>query len=162
MLTYKHLREVLRYEPQTGFFYWKLSRSVVRAGDRAGCYLAIGYEAIRIDRKVYYSHRLAWLYVYKRWPQREIDHINRKPLDNRIINLREASRAENTMNRTAQTNSTTGIKGIAFDKRRKNKPWRAAINNKSLGSYKTKKHAARAYDIAAQKYHGEFRWENLL
>ena len=48
-----------------------------------------------------------------------IDHKNRNPLDNRKCNLRIADKSTNAMNREAQSNSSTGYKGITWDKQKK-------------------------------------------
>ena len=58
-----------------------------------------GYRKITIDGKVYSAARLAWFYKTGRWPDPEIDHINRIRDDNRWENLREATRADNLANR---------------------------------------------------------------
>lgn len=87
----------------------------------------------------------------------QVDHINGNPLDNRRCNLRTCTNKQNMMNRFLQKNNTTGYKGV-----RKSglKGFRATIqvNNKkiNLGSYKTIKEAAIAYNNGALKYFGEF------
>jgi hypothetical protein len=69
----------------------------MKAGDPAGSSRG-GYTYIRIDRKRYAAHRLAWLYVYGTFPPRLLDHINGCPGDNRIGNLREATPHQNAGN----------------------------------------------------------------
>jgi len=86
-----------------------------------------------------------------------IDHINRNGLDNRKANLRPATVAQNAQNAVKRKNRS-GYKGVwlAKDKRK----WRAAIwhNNKReyLGYFNSPRQAAKAYDTAAKKHHGEF------
>lgn len=91
----------LRYEPSTGHFFWRERRGAVARGAMAGSDDGKGYVLIRIDRKTYKAHRLAWLYVYGELPRGSLDHINRQRSDNSIANLREASAAQNNCNRAA-------------------------------------------------------------
>ncbi|WP_292613113.1 HNH endonuclease signature motif containing protein, partial [Nitrobacter sp. 62-13] len=83
------VRELLHYDPETGRFTW---RSGQKAGRAAG---SIGgrYVQIMIGKKNYLAHRLAWLYVHDSPPLEEIDHVNGDPRDNRINNLRLASKS---------------------------------------------------------------------
>lgn len=101
-----NLKQVLSYNPTTGFFTWLVTRGRVRAGEPAGTVTSHGYEQIRIDGSIYFSHRLAWLYVHGTWPNK-IDHINRCRTDNRIANLREVTNPQNNWN--VKTKETTGV-----------------------------------------------------
>jgi hypothetical protein len=86
------------------------------------------------------------------------DHINRNPLDNRKCNLRPCTHQENTMNRSMQSNNTSGIIGVSWDKR--TQQWRAQINiNKkavNLGRFNNKEDAIKTRLLAEMKYYGEF------
>lgn len=87
------------------------------------------------------------------------DHKNRDGLDNRKENLRKASRRQNNCNQGLRKNNRTGYKGITCPDKRHDK-YQARIGYKGriiyLGYYETKEEAARAYDEAAKRLHGEF------
>ena len=160
-LTQSHLKELLHYDPDTGVFTRKVTRSGrAKAGDVAG-FTVHGYRGIMIAKKNYRCHRLAFLYMTGRFPEAQIDHINGNRSDNRWINLRQANNAENMRNRGRQSNNTSGFKGVnkKTDHARKN-PWRATIHlngkSKSIGHFKTPEEAYAAYSTAADKIHGDF------
>lgn len=88
--------------------------------------------------------------------QDTVDHINGDGLDNRKENLRVCRREENAKNRKLNCNNISGYKGVRLEYGK----WRAQIkvNGKRvhLGMFAEKMDAAKAYDEAALKYHGEF------
>lgn len=94
MITADRVRELLDYCPETGEFRNRISRRASPAGKLVGTMLPIGYLQIKIDRKCYYCHRLAWLYVHGVWPL-EIDHIDHDRSNNRIANLRSVTHRQN-------------------------------------------------------------------
>ena len=98
-LTHERLLAALDYSASTGEFTWKISTGRVKRGDAAKTLDRDGYIRIQLDGIRYFAHRLAWFYVYKKFPEPETDHINRIKTDNRMENLREADRKMNTKNR---------------------------------------------------------------
>lgn len=112
-LTQEQLRELLHYNPETGDFTWKRSRGPKKAGSRAGH--ATDYWRIEIDQRPYMAHRLAWFYVHGSWPERDLDHINGDPLDNRIKNLRDVDASINLQNQVRRPkHNTTGFWGVSW------------------------------------------------
>lgn len=89
-----------------------------------------------------------------------VDHINGDSLDNRRVNLRVCTHAENMRNRKIHKNNRSGFKGVYFDPGCPKRPWRAEIKvakqRKRLGFYSTPEEAHRAYVLAAKELHGEF------
>lgn len=79
---------------------------------------AFGYGRIRVDGHSYLSHRLAWKMFYGEDPQQgyDIDHINGNRCDNRITNLRLATRNENALNVPLRRNNTSEFRGVSFNK----------------------------------------------
>jgi hypothetical protein len=152
-LTAARLQELLHYNPDTGIFTWRVARNQKAiVGSEAGHKEAKGYRSICIDGKDFKAHRLAWLYVHGRWPKAQIDHRNRVKDANWILNLREATNAENQMNTKTRSDNTSGIRGVYFDKNAGK--WRAqaviAGKRKALGSFDTAEHAAAARKLATQ------------
>lgn len=72
-------------------FTWAIGNNNVSIGDIAGCINKNlgGYVQISINRKKYYGHRLAWLWVNGAFPKKDICHINGDLSDNSINNLKE-------------------------------------------------------------------------
>lgn len=126
ILTQTRLKELLRYDPDTGVFTWRVARTAgVKAGDVAGALDHEGYRILTLDNRPYKAHRVAWLYVTGEWPPHVIDHINKDAGDNRLCNLRLATSAQNGMNRRTDVRNSTGVTGVTWC--RTSKKWRADI-----------------------------------
>jgi len=89
---------------------------------------------------------------------KDVDHINRNPLDNRRENLRICTHQQNQYNRTKQSNNTSGFKGVSFNKEKQKFEARIGIDGKSkfLGYFDTAEKASECYKQAALKHHGDF------
>ena len=158
-MTSELLREILHYDPETGYFRWKVATSrAIKTGAIAGCADGEGYLEIGIFRRKYLTHRLAWLYQTGSWPEGEIDHVNGIRNDNRFVNLRPATRSQNQQNTRRQINNTSGFKGVSwFEPTRR---WKAYINLRRkqihLGYFDTPEEAHAAYCAASEALHREF------
>ena len=96
------------YDHVTGKIKRNKWKPQVGGMDKDG-YLVVGIKG----RKVKY-HRLVWFLCKGYYPQTELDHIDRNRLNNRIENLREVTRSQNTSN--CAPNKDTGEKHIYLDK----------------------------------------------
>lgn len=127
-------------------------------GTLAGSKLSQGHMGIMIDGKTFYSHRLAWFYMHKEWPPEMLDHINGVRDDNRLENLRLATRSLNLQNqRKASKNNKCGFLGVHRKKGCPVNPYVAELRVngkiKRIGYYSTPEIAHQAYLEAKRKYH---------
>lgn len=110
-VTHSVALEKLEYNPETGLLKW---RQGPRRGDVAGTPLKDGYVLVRLAGNNFAAARLVWFIVHGQWPDHEVDHVNGDPSDNRLSNLRLATRSQNNRNRGTPRNNTSGVKGVAF------------------------------------------------
>lgn len=149
-LTADRLRQLTHYDPETGVFTRLTKWGSKDIGDIPGSLSPQGYWYIGVNSKVYPAHRLAWLYVHGEWPQGDIDHIDRDRLNNRIANLREATRSTNLHN-SPNRGAASGHKGVY---RTQEGNWQARIRVNDhvhhLGTFKNLEDAVAARKFAEQ------------
>lgn len=154
------LKSRIDYNPETGRFRWKVAESGRQSCDvDAGGYHGCGYITISFDGVRYLAHRLAWFYINGTWPKM-IDHINGDRKDNRIVNLREVTPAQNGHNASKRSTNTTGHKGVFRTKSGKYYA-RLTANNITVSSkrFETKEEAVEAAGDMIASLHGEFAKE---
>jgi hypothetical protein len=167
------LRKLLRYDPETGKLFWRERTpdmfSDSYRGQKGNCNnwnsIFAGKEAFTavhnkayfhgsILHKAYLAHRVIWAMEYQEWPKTNIDHINGDGKDNRIVNLRLATQAENTKNSCRPRHNTSGISGVGWHSQ--TQKWRAFIQVSGkfihLGLFQELKDAAFARKLAEKKY----------
>lgn len=148
----------LSYDHNTGLLRWRKSHGSIESGDVAGTPQGDGRIFVGVLDKVMRAHRVAWFLHYGEWPNGDIDHINRDPSDNRIANLRIATRKQNARNKGIPRNNTSGIKGASFHT--KKGMWRAVaqLNGKHyhLGYFSTPEEAGEVYEKFCSEHHKEF------
>lgn len=153
------LRARLSYNPETGVFVWCSPKRLV--GRVAGSKDTRGHLQIHVDGKIYAAHRLAWLFATGQWPTLEIDHKDRVKTNNRIANLRLATRSQNNTNMPIRRDNSSGVKGVSWNKAKSK--WCAYVvadgKQKHLGSFALKDAAIAARLAAAKEYYGEFSTE---
>lgn len=143
----EQLMQKFDYDPITGFIthkhhkiedfdspadFLKASR---KSGKRAEIFRehkSTSYYGVCIGDKQMFAHRAAYLMYHGELPK-FIDHINGDSFDNRIENLRPATRLENNRNCAVQKNSKTGITGVT--KRKKDGKYIAMIGHEGKNIY---------------------------
>lgn len=177
------LRQLLRYEPDTGKLFWKErgpewfseSSYAGRATRTAEWACAVwnnrnagkqaftadngkGYRAGTIFGVKLKAHRVCFAILTGEWPPEQVDHINGDPRDNRACNLRLAGSSQNAWNKGPYARNRTGLKGVSF--KRQTKRWSASIKahgkQRHLGYFETPEMAHAAYVKAALDMHGEY------
>ena len=161
MLTQQQLKEYLEY--RDGHLWWvKKSARCIKIGQQFGSYHDKGYRQGWFKGKMYKEHRLIWLIVYGRLPDKDLDHINGVKDDNRIGNLREATKSENLYNKKGIGGSSK-YKGVSFNKRLQKYVAYASLNKKRyhLGTFECEIAAAKAYDEFANRNFGNYKRINF-
>jgi hypothetical protein len=141
------------------FFHWLKDRTFgVKAGDRAGhMKKATGYCFLKINGEMIPAHRLAWFYMHGVWPVM-IDHKDRVRSNNSLSNLREATPAQNALNASMNSNNSSGMRGVTWNKGVGKWQAQASFNKKShyLGVFDCPHEAQKAYADFCRERHGEF------
>jgi len=152
--------ESLAYDKETGNLTWTkpigFKKSVI--GQIAGSVDSRGYRSVYLKGFNFRAHLLCWILAYGVKPTKEIDHINGIKDDNRLNNLREATRSENCINRKLFSNNKSGFKGVHWREHAQRFTANIYKNKKriSLGYFDTAEKAHDAYLKAAHEIHGEF------
>ncbi len=134
----KYLREIFRYEPDTGKLINRVHRNSKSPKGAEATARSKGYGSVSIKGKNYKTHRVIWYLYYGVQPSKQIDHIDGDKLNNKIENLREVENKENCKNRALHAKNKSGFAGV---RQLSNGKWNAYIwdkGSKNLGVYKTK------------------------
>lgn len=109
------LRAAIRYEPEEGVFYRLLSAKPLLIGKQTGGVNSRGYSLVRYCWRTKFksglAHRLAFFLMEGSWPAGVIDHIDGDKLNNRWVNLRHVTGAENHANTLTRVSRSVGKMG---------------------------------------------------
>jgi hypothetical protein len=161
----ERLNELLSYDRETGALTWKvLRRGFASVGSKAGLSKKRGHLEVKVDGVRYQAHRLIWKMVTGQDPAHQIDHRDLDPSNNAWANLRDATQAQNLVNRPCDPRSAIGLKGVTASRGRGGKvrpgKFKAQITFAGtmiyIGQFDTAEAAHAAYCDAAEYLHGEF------
>lgn len=153
-ITQAVLQALVRYEPESGFFYRLTAGGGKKVGDLCGGANSLGYWTIYLGGKSHLAHRLAWLYVTGEWPETDVDHIDGFPGNNRWSNLRCVSHQINMQNRRRPSaGNKSGLLGVVPSGNK----WTAQVKvngrRHCFGSFETPEAAHEAYVVGKRELH---------
>jgi hypothetical protein len=112
-LTLEYLKEQVRYEEDTGLFFWlvrKRGRQTDKpVGSRTGVH---GTNRITIDGVSYSASKLAWFYMTGVWIE-YIGYRDFNPINLKWENLEELNEVEQSVRIKVQSPNSNGIRAIA-------------------------------------------------
>ena len=135
-----------------------VSKSLLK-NTEAGTPCKIGYRQVKVNKALYYTHRLIFFIEFGFMPT-TVDHINGDKSDNRIENLRPATYRENNCNVPVRKNNTSGVKGVYWSKTYNT--WHARVFKNGIAvkskHFKNFDDAVSFRNEAAKKEYGAFVW----
>ena len=138
MIDQQTVKKLFYYDAESGMLLWRNGHGRnVKPWQQAKAQNGHGYYTAKINNTSHLVHRLIWLYVHGRFPEKYIDHKNRIRNDNRLCNLRNVSTTDNAQNISLPKHNTSGHMGISWYAR--DQKWNVYIKvnkkNKWLGRY---------------------------
>ena len=130
-----------------------------------------GYRHFSLNGKRTPAHRYIWEIHNGTIPKGlMIDHKDRNTLNNKLDNLRLATREQNAQNRRPPSNCLSKYKGVlnSVNKQKNDcrEPWRVGIMKDGVTytkrGFKTEEEAALHYNIKAKEFFGEFAYLNVI
>ena len=151
------IQEHFRYEDGDLIWIKRISQRG-KIGKVAGYRNKQGYIIIKCKNGEYLAHRLIFMLHHGYYPI-EVDHEDGNPSNNRITNLRAATRQQNSFNTKTKASSRTGVKGVGIHKPTGHYKVSIKVNGKSihLGYTTDIEEAKKMYEEASKLYHGDFR-----
>jgi hypothetical protein len=158
VITQERIRELFDYA-EDGKLVRRVSIKGRNEGEIAGSPNDAGYIRITVDGIRYVAHHLVWLWHRGELPiSRRLDHCDLDKSNNRIGNLREATKSQNQANISATTRNKTGFKGVFWQSHAKKYRAMIYIDGRSihLGYRDTPEAAHALYCAAARTAFKEF------
>lgn len=170
MIVYRHiappldlLTSRLSVDVDSGRVFWiDATKHHIRLnGKEAGCARKSSssgkhYWHIKLNGVAVKRSAIVFCAAHGRWPVMQIDHINGDSLDDRAVNLREATPTQNAWNhklRTKKSPLPMGVRAIGGRFQARIAKDKTAH---SLGCFDSAEDASRAYRLARTSLFGEF------
>ncbi len=155
MLTKQRIDELFEY--CEGNLYRKISLGNQKIGDMAGFMNKRGYWQIQFDGKKYQLHRVIF-FLHNGYLPDELDHIDNNRSNNKIENLRPATRSENLKNTLLRCDNSSGHKNVQFHA--PTSKWKVSLRvngkKKHIGLYDDIEIAALVADEARKLHNGVY------
>lgn len=153
-ITQELVRELFDYDGDKGILIRKSFKNGKRKPVGHKPIHSQGYGQVRIGGKMYFTHRIIWLWNFGELPE-FIDHLDRDRMNNRLDNLRTATKQQNNHNHGLHGNNSTGFPGVSWHKPAKKYKAEISINNKNLylGLFAAAEDAFLAYQLAKIELH---------
>ena len=134
-----------------------------RVGDMAGCSRPDGYITVSIDHNCHRLSRIIFL-MHEGYLPEIAEHADNDQTNNKIENLRAATKAENERNTGSRKGTSSKYKCVSWSNNRSKWVARMYIEGsyKSLGYYTNEDDAARAINLGILMYHGKFARFNTI
>jgi hypothetical protein len=159
-----YAKEHISYNPETGEFRWIKKPPMMNwknrcnPGDLVGYIHSKGYRVATLKGKHIQLHRLAWIFIHGEIATETIDHINGVRHDNRICNLRLATRTQNAQNASARKKHGNRIKNVSWDS--ESGKWRVRVVKDGKryhgGRFEDPNEAEKVAKQLMKELHGEF------
>lgn len=166
--TQEQVKRLVTYNPETGVFTWLPREGKTRgekiwntryAGTVAGWKKRNGYIALTLEYQKYLAHRVAWLYMTGKWPERVIDHIDNDPANNAFANLRQATMSQNlSAHNVGRSGKGKYLRGVREKEKSNTFTAQVSHNRKVIyiGTYATEREAHDAYRLKCNELKGKF------
>ncbi len=146
------IKSLLLYN--NGLLFWKDNNHFIEPINQNG------YLVFKHNNRYYSYHRVIWTLFNGNIPDKMIvDHINNNRSDNRIENLRLATKTENSQNTLkTQKKKSSKYKGVYYSSAKDRWIAKTMFDGKPyhIGTYRTEEDAHRAYKEATQILFGDF------
>jgi hypothetical protein len=156
-ITQKRVQELFDYHPDGKLLWKKRTGPRSNPNEAAGSLTPQGYLRVKFDKKNYLIHRLIYLWHTGKMPV-FVDHKDQNKANNKIENLRPATKSQNNCNTKLRKDNKSGFCGVHWHKATNTWAAQINVNNQGLhiGLFDDKEKAAIAYNEAAIRLHGEF------
>ena len=152
-ITVEEAKTFFKYDRNSGELFQFDGTRFEKTGTVCG-----GYNRVSYKGRGYQATYIIWLIVHGYAPKGIIEHADLDKLNDRLVNLREATETQNRANTRKPRSNTSGYKGVHWNKN--TNKWVARIGYRhetiNLGAFTDIKEVKKAYDARAKYLFGKF------